>query len=101
MPLLTCHPISRDPLLRLRTDLLTDATLREAVRLPEVSPGARLHLDLTGVRIPTAGGLGALLRLHRELRVRGGRLVLLNVQPWAYEVFAVTRLTDVLDVRAA
>ncbi len=24
-----------------------------------------------------------------------------DVQPWAYEVFALTRLTEVMDVRAA
>jgi anti-anti-sigma factor len=79
--------------------MLTEETLHDVRRrLNEAGPD-RLHLDLGGVRMPTADGLGALVTLHQELRLRGGHLVLLNVQPWAYEVFAVTRLTEVLDTR--
>jgi anti-anti-sigma factor len=101
MPLLTRNHVPKELVLRLSADVLTGERVREAVRLPAEAAGARLHLDLSGVRIPSAGGLGGLVRLHTALRARGGRLVLLNVRPWAYEVFAVTRLTEVLDVRAA
>ena len=84
--------------LRVADDMLTEDSLGGARRLL-TEPGRHgLHLDLRGVRIPTAGGLVALVRLHRELRRRGGHLALLNVQPWAYEVLAVTRLTEVLNV---
>ena len=86
--------------LRVADDMLAEDSLRDARGLLDEPGRHRLHLDLGGVRIPTAGGLGALVTLHRELRRRGGDLALLNVQPWAYEVFAVTRLTEVLDVRA-
>jgi anti-anti-sigma factor len=58
-----------------------------------------LYLDLSGFESPTAAGLGQLVTLHKRLRASGGRLVLCNVGEAAYEVFAVTRLTDVLDVR--
>jgi anti-anti-sigma factor len=101
MSLLTRRHATKDLVLRLSADLLTGEGVREAVRLPAAAAAARLHLDLSGVRIPTAAGLAGLIRLHRDLRARGGRLVLLNVQPWAFEVFAATRLTEVLDVRAA
>ncbi|HEX5271591.1 MAG TPA: STAS domain-containing protein [Gemmataceae bacterium] len=101
MPLVTRPPAPAEPVLRLSADLLTADALRAAVRFPPESAGPGLHLDLSGVRIPTAGGLGGLVRLHRDLRARGGRLVLLNVRPWAFEVFAATRLTEVFDVRAA
>jgi anti-anti-sigma regulatory factor len=60
--------------------------------------GLRVHLNLAGIVAPTAGGLGGLIRLHRELRKRGGQLVLDDVRPSAYEVFVLTRLTNVLDV---
>jgi anti-anti-sigma regulatory factor len=101
MSLLTRHAVPNELVLRHRAEVLTGESVREAVSLPAGRAGARLHLDLAGVRIPTAGGLGGLVRLHGALRARGGRLVLLNVQPWAFEVFSVTRLTEVLDVRAA
>ncbi len=95
------HPVSKELVLRLSADLLTAESVREAVRLPDEPAAVRLYLDLSGVRIPTAGALGSLIGLHRDLRARGGRLVLLNVQPLAFEVFTITRLTEVLDVRAA
>jgi anti-anti-sigma factor len=101
MSLLIRQPISKEPIVRLHADVLTGDSVREATRLVDALAGSRLNLDLSTVRIPTAGGLGGLLRLHNAVRARGGRLVLLNVQPWAFEVFAVTRLTEVLDVRAA
>jgi hypothetical protein len=50
---------------------------------------------------PTAEGLGVLVTLAAELRCRGGGLVLVNVPADTYEVFAVTHLVDVLDVRPA
>jgi anti-anti-sigma regulatory factor len=58
-------------------------------------------LDLGGVRVPTAGGVGRLVALHTRLRASGGRLVLCNVGQRAFEVFELTRLTELLDVRPA
>jgi anti-anti-sigma regulatory factor len=84
---------------RIADDMLTEENLRDARRLLDKPGPHRLHLDLSAVRIPTARGLGALVALHHELRLCGGRLVLVNIRPWAYEVFAVTRLTEVLDTR--
>jgi anti-anti-sigma factor len=102
MSVLTCpHRAPREAaIVRIADDMFTEESLRDVRRLVNEPGRHRLHLDLSGVRIPTAGGLGALITLHEELRIRGGRLVLLNVQPWAYEVFSLTRLTEVLDVRA-
>lgn len=61
--------------------------------------GRHLLLDLAGVECVTAGGLGELVALHNRLRDSGGRLVLVNVGERAFEVFAVTGLTGLLDVR--
>ena len=63
------------------------------------SRGQALFLDLSGVENPTAAGLGELVALHKRLLESGGRLVLCNVSERAFEVFAVARLTEVLDVR--
>jgi len=77
-------------------EVLNEASLRF---LEEIDPPI-LYLDLSGVQLPTAEGLGALILLNKELRTRGGALVLFNVPAAVYEVFAVTRLVEVLDVRA-
>jgi anti-anti-sigma regulatory factor len=66
---------------------------------PAGQGGRALVLDLTGARVPTAGVLGQLVALNNRLRASGGRLVLCNVPPGAFEVFELTNLTELLDVR--
>ena len=46
-----------------------------------------------------AACLGQLVALNRWVRASGGRLVVDKVGERAYEVFAVARLTEVLEVR--
>jgi len=58
-----------------------------------------LTLDFGAAEFLSSLGLAALLTVHRHLRERGGRLAVVNVRPHVFEVFAVTRLTAVLDVR--
>jgi anti-anti-sigma factor len=65
----------------------------------EASDGRTLLLDLAGVECVTAGGLGQLVALHTRLRESGGRLVLVNVGERAFEVFKLTGLNALLDVR--
>jgi anti-anti-sigma factor len=48
-----------------------------------------------------SSALGLLLQLHKRLRARGGRLVVSNLAPQMYEVFEVTRLHTLLDIRPA
>ena len=83
--------------IRLADDILSE----NGVRTLRGQQRQRLLLDLHGVRLPTAGGLGALIKLHKELASRDGHLVLFNVRPWTYEVFTLMHLSEVLDVRAA
>jgi anti-anti-sigma factor len=59
---------------------------------------SRLTLDFGAVDFLSSLGLAALLTAHTLLRARGGRLTVRNVRPHIYEIFAVTRLTTVLDV---
>ena len=68
--------------------------------LPISQPGPREWVvDLSGVECPTASCLGQLVAFNSGLRASGGRLVVDNVGERAYEVFAVAKLTQVLDVR--
>ncbi len=74
----------------IRTQLLDLAAQREA---------HHLHLDLGRVEFLTSTGLGLFLLLHKAMRESGGRLSLHNVKELIYEIFSVTRLTMILDVR--
>jgi anti-anti-sigma regulatory factor len=83
---------------RLSDEMLTADSL-QIVRLYLEEPNAPfIHLDLDGVQLPTAGGLGALVALNKTLRARGGALVLLNVTAAAYEIFLLTHLVEVLAI---
>jgi anti-anti-sigma factor len=63
------------------------------------SQGQDLHLDLSPLEYLTSTGLDLFLDLHKEVRSSGGRLSLLNVGEPLYELFSVTRLDAVFDVR--
>src|SRR5262249_19844334 len=67
--------------------------------LAEARPGRDLRLDLGRLEYLRRTGLNLLVALHRQVRAGGGRLSLLNVAAPVYEVFSLTRLTSLLDVR--
>ena len=58
-----------------------------------------LIVDFENVRYISSAGLGALVSLHKQARAAGKRLTVSGVSPDVYEPFAVTRLTNVLDIR--
>jgi anti-anti-sigma factor len=80
-------------------EVLTERSLETAWQCLEEPDTSVIHLDLSGIRLPTAEGLGALVVMNRELRARGGGLLLVNVPPAIHEVLAVTHLVEVLDIR--
>jgi anti-anti-sigma factor len=80
-------------------EVLTERSLETAWRCLEEPGASVVHLDLSGIRFPTAEGLGALVVLNRELRARGGGLHLVNVPTAIHEVLTVTHLVHVLDIR--
>jgi anti-anti-sigma regulatory factor len=85
--------------LRLTDEVMDAACLAGALSLLEERGAHSLRLDLGAIRLPTAAGLGGLVTLNRELRARGGRLVLINVPADTCEVLEVTHLAQLLDVR--
>ena len=85
-------------LLRLSDEVLTASSLRIVHLCLEAAEIPVIHLDLGDVRVPTADGLGALVALNKELRARGGALVLSNITAGVYEVFCLTQLVEVLTV---
>src|SRR4051812_28215129 len=64
------------------------------------SPGRhRLWLDFTSVQNISSMGLAKVVALHKQAKALSGQLTLVNLQPFVYEVFEVTRLTTILDVQ--
>jgi anti-anti-sigma factor len=94
------HAVEDITVVRLAEGVLNEASLRGVQRLLEEAEVPVVHLDLSSVRLPTAAGLGALVILNKELRAREGGLVLVNVPATTYDIFVLTRLVEVLEIRA-
>jgi anti-anti-sigma factor len=60
-----------------------------------------VSLDCAGVASVNGRELGALVTLYKRLKEEGRRLVLCNVSALLYEVFQVTRLCTLFEVRQA
>lgn len=61
--------------------------------------GQQLVLDFSAVTYLTSSFLGKIVALYKRLQGVGGKLVIREVQPDIYEIFRVTRLHSVLDIR--
>src|SRR5687768_12013196 len=58
-----------------------------------------LRLDLDQVDYVGSTALGKFVSLHKQLDRQGGGLILENVSPFVCEIFTLTRLNTILDVR--
>ena len=59
----------------------------------------KIVLDFTNVEYLSSAALGRFIILHKKVIAAGGRLVLYNIDPQIYEVFAVTKLNKLFDIR--
>jgi anti-anti-sigma factor len=57
-----------------------------------------LLLDFTNVAYITSVELGTLIRLHKDVTARGGRLTLFNLSAEVYEVFTTTHLQTLIGI---
>ncbi len=92
----TCWPGGRCPN---GTEAHPDADTLPA--LPQEFRGYCLHLDFREAQFITASGLGRLVSWHLRLQAQGGQLILMHVGEQVYEIFEVSQLTRILDVRPA
>lgn len=71
----------------------------DLTRLAERFESGHLHFDLAEVDYVSSAALGKIVALHKRLARAGGRLSLGNVNDFPFEVFYVTRLHTILDIR--
>ncbi|MFI5890093.1 SigB/SigF/SigG family RNA polymerase sigma factor [Actinoplanes sp. NPDC051513] len=80
--------IDQDNAGRLRDDLL--AALRDGGRM------RRMRLDLTGVPLLDAAGIGVLVAMHEAARVRNVEIRVVGLQPYVEKVVAASGLRDLI-----
>jgi anti-anti-sigma factor len=77
----------------------TDHIREHLLALAELAGPARLLLDFGNVDYISSLGLGLLVFLNKQLRAAGRHLTIVNLSEQVYEVFVVTSLDRILDLR--
>ncbi len=72
---------------------------QELFGLVEVDGRDRLLLDFSAVDFLSSAALGKLITLDKKMKAHGGVLKLANIRPEIYEVFAITKLNRLFDIR--
>jgi anti-sigma B factor antagonist len=72
---------------------------QEMFRLVEVDGRDRLLLDFSSVEFLSSAALGKLITLDKKMKAHGGILKLSNIRPEIYEVFTITKLNRLFDIR--
>jgi anti-sigma B factor antagonist len=72
---------------------------RELFALVEEDNRKSLLLNFVNVEFLSSAALGKLITLDKKVKAHGGKLKLCNIRPEIYEVFAITKLNKLFDIR--
>jgi anti-sigma B factor antagonist len=81
-----------------RLDVRGAGAAREALHEALARGEGRLLVDLSGVELLDATGLGVLVGAHRRARLQGRELVLCDAGPRVARLLSLTRLDRVITV---
>ncbi len=59
----------------------------------------KIILDFSNVEYLSSAALGKLITMDKKVKTSGGKLRLCTIRPDIYEVFAITRLNKLFDIR--
>ena len=72
---------------------------QELFRLVEQDDRKRLLLNFSSVEFLSSAALGKLITLDKKVKAHAGKLKLSNIRPEIYEVFAITKLNKLFDIK--
>ncbi|HIQ19671.1 MAG TPA: anti-sigma factor antagonist [Planctomycetes bacterium] len=72
---------------------------QELFRLIEQENRLKLVLNFASVDFLSSAALGKLITLEKKAKALGGTLKLCNIRPEIYEVFLITRLNRLFDIK--
>lgn len=81
-----------------RLDLATGGDLKEEIKKLVDKGAKRVHLNLQKVEFINSSGLGALVSVIKQVRIKKGRLTLSNLAPYVREIFDITQLSHVFEI---
>ncbi|MGA2033436.1 MAG: STAS domain-containing protein [Thermoguttaceae bacterium] len=71
----------------------------EMFQLIEGENRDKLVLNFSSVDFLSSAALGKLITLDKKMKAHGGQLKLCNIRPEIYEVFAITKLNRLFDIK--
>lgn len=81
-----------------KLDLSSSAELKGKVKAILDEQKTLIHLDMKEVDFINSSGLGALVSLMKDVRIRKGRLTVSNLAPYVNEIFEITQLSHVFEI---
>ena len=72
---------------------------RELFQLVEEDGRQNVLLNFSSVEFLSSAALGKLITLDKKVKAHNGSLKLSNIRPEIYEVFAITRLNKLFDIK--
>lgn len=72
---------------------------QELFQLIEDEKRKNLLLNFSSVEFLSSAALGKLITLDKKVKAHGGKLKLSNIRPEIYEVFAITKLNKLFDIK--
>ena len=72
---------------------------QEMFHLVEADNRKKLLLNFSSVEFLSSAALGKLITLEKKVKAHSGKLKLSNIRPEIYEVFAITKLNKLFDIR--
>jgi anti-sigma B factor antagonist len=71
----------------------------ELFHLVEAEGRKSILLNFTAVDFLSSAALGKLITMDKKVKAHGGKLKLCNIRPEIYEVFEITKLNKVFDIK--
>jgi len=72
---------------------------QELFNLVEDENRSKLLLNFSTVEFLSSAALGKLITLDKKVKAHGGKLKFSNIRPEIYEVFAITKLNKLFDIK--
>ena len=84
-----------------RLDTITSPQLEEEINNISLDEIEIIILDVKELEYISSAGLRLVLKLHKKMTAKGGQLKLINVNDMIMEIFAMTGMSDFLDIEKA
>ena len=81
-----------------RLDLATGWTLKEQIKKLFEKEKTSIHINLSEVEFINSSGLGVLVSIMKETRLKKGRLTLSNLASYVQEIFEITQLSHIFEI---